>query len=280
MGIADGPGTGVAANGAYPSGTFGYDISRFQDNPPACNQHAARRATPSASSRPPGRRNGSPNPCLAHEAQWAGGGLNLYIFMTYGTDTTDQPGLQRGHGLQLGLRGRRLRLPVRAGPGREPPRHVVARRRSGQLVVQHGRERPGRAGRHQRLARAGVNNVGIYTSPLTWNGIAGDFQPAVPLWVAWYTNDPQGNCANAVSYAAQNGNFLPTGGGVGHPVHQPGQRRRASTATTRVAVGATPRRLSRRRPGRRPALESAEVAGGRRRCSGPGASPRRPSPTR
>jgi hypothetical protein len=30
--------------------------------------------------------------------------------------------------------------------------------------------------------------------------------------VAWYTNDPQGNCANAVSYAAQNGNFLPTGG--------------------------------------------------------------------
>ena len=36
VGIADGPGTGVAANGAYPSGTFGYDISRFQDNPPAC----------------------------------------------------------------------------------------------------------------------------------------------------------------------------------------------------------------------------------------------------
>jgi hypothetical protein len=62
------------------------------------------------------------------------------------------------------------------------------------------------------LRGIGVNNVGIYTSPLTWNGIAGNFQPAVPLWVAWYTNDPQGNCANAVSYAAQNGNFLPTGG--------------------------------------------------------------------
>ena len=35
--MADGPGTGVAANGAYPSGTYGYDVSRFQDNPPTCN---------------------------------------------------------------------------------------------------------------------------------------------------------------------------------------------------------------------------------------------------
>ena len=62
------------------------------------------------------------------------------------------------------------------------------------------------------LRGEGINNVGVYTSPLTWNGIAGVFQPPVPLWVAWYTNDPQGNCTNAVSYAAQNGDFLPTGG--------------------------------------------------------------------
>ena len=83
----------------------------------------------------------------------------------------------------------------------------------GQLVVEHRRERPGRRwAPSTRCAASGINNVGIYTSPLTWNGIAGDFQPAVPLWVAWYTSNPQGNCANAVSYAAQNGNFLPTGG--------------------------------------------------------------------
>ena len=62
------------------------------------------------------------------------------------------------------------------------------------------------------LRGAGINNVGVYTSPLSWNGIAGDFQPAVPLWIAWYTDNPQGNCTGAVSYAAQNGDLLPTGG--------------------------------------------------------------------
>ena len=91
VGIADGPGTGVAANGAYPSGSFGYDISKFQDNPPACTT-----TLPSGHTvgivQATGQSNGFPNPCLAHEAQWAGGGLNLYIFMTDGTDTTDQPG--------------------------------------------------------------------------------------------------------------------------------------------------------------------------------------------
>ena len=71
----------------------------------------------------------------------------------------------------------------------------------------------------------GINNVGIYTSPAHLERIAGDFQPAVPLWVAWYTgNGRQGNCPTSMSYAAQHGDLLPTGAGVRHPVHQPGQR--------------------------------------------------------
>ncbi len=49
-----------------------------------------------------GQSNGSPNPCLAHEAAWAGGGLNLYIFMTYGTDATDQPGCNGDVACNLG----------------------------------------------------------------------------------------------------------------------------------------------------------------------------------
>ena len=94
-----------------------------------------------------------------------------------------------------------------------PLRDVVARRR-GRSTGRPTRPRTTRSSRapSTRLRGIGVNNVGIYTSPLTWNAIAGDFQPAVPLWVAWYTNNPQANCANAVSYAAQNGNYLPTGG--------------------------------------------------------------------
>ena len=211
VGIADGPGTGVAANGAFPSGSFGYDISRFQDNPPTCTN-----TLPSGHTvgivEATGQSNGSPNPCLAHEAQWAGGGLNLYIFMTYGTDTTDQPGCNGDVACNWGYEAGVYAYQYAQAQGVNPlvtwwldvegANWTTNTAENDQVIL----------GAINALRGTGVNNVGIYTSPLTWNSIAGNFQPAVPLWVAWYTNDPQGNCANAVSYAAQNGNFLPTGG--------------------------------------------------------------------
>jgi len=216
VGIADGPGTGVAANGAYPSGSFGYDISTFQDNPPTCNS-----TLPSGHTvgivEATGQSNGSPNACLAHEAQWAGGGLNLYIFLSYGTDTTNQPGcngdLACNWGYEAGVYAFQYAqaqgvnplvtwwLDVEAPPS-PLPSWSASTAENDQVIT----------GAFNALRGNGVNNVGIYTSPLSWNGIAGAFQPAVPLWIAWYTNDPQGNCANAVTYAAQNGNLLPTGG--------------------------------------------------------------------
>ncbi|HLN41339.1 MAG TPA: hypothetical protein VK215_02735 [Acidimicrobiales bacterium] len=211
VGIADGPGSGVAANGAYPSGTYGYDISRFQDNPPTCNA-----PLPSGHTlgivQVTGQSNGASNPCLAHEAQWAGGGLNLYIFMTYGTDTTDQPGCNGDPACNWGYEAGVYALQYALAQGVNP---LV----TWWLDVEAANWSSNTAENDQVILGAldalrgdGINNVGIYTSPLSWNGIAGNFQPAVPLWVAWYTGDPQGNCANAVSYAAQNGDLLPTGG--------------------------------------------------------------------
>jgi len=211
VGIVDGPGTGVAANGAYPSGSFGYDVSIFQDNPPTCNNPLPSGHTVGIVEAT-GQSNGSPNPCLAHEAQWAGAGLNLYIFMTYGTDTTAQPGcngdLACNWGYEAGVYAFQYAQAQGVNPfvtwwldveGANWSTNTV----ENDQVIQ---------GAINALRGEGINNVGVYTSPLTWNGIAGVFQPEVPLWVAWYTNDPQGNCANAVSYAAQNGDFLPTGG--------------------------------------------------------------------
>ena len=215
VGIADGPGTGVAANGAFPSGTYGYDISTFQDNAPACNE-----PLPSGHTigivEVTGQSNGSPNQCLAHEATWAGGGLNLYIFMTYGTDTTSsQPGCNGDAACDWGYEAGRYAFEYAQSQGANP---FV----TWWLDVEASVANPWSSntaendqvieGAISALRDAGVNNVGIYTSPLTWSGIAGKFQPAVPLWVAWYTNDPLANCANAVAYAAQNGNFLPSGG--------------------------------------------------------------------
>ena len=34
------------------------------------------------------------------------------------------------------------------------------------------------------LQAEGLNNVGIYASPGVWNRIVGDYQPAVPYWMA------------------------------------------------------------------------------------------------
>jgi len=211
VGITDGPGTGVAANGAYPSGAYGYDVSRFQDNPPTCNS-----TLPSGHTvgivQVTGESNGASNPCLAHEAQWAGGGLNLYIFMTYGTDATNQPGCNGDPACNWGYEAGIFALDYAQAQGVNP---LV----TWWLDVETANWSSDTAENDQVILGAisalrgdGINNVGIYTSPLTWNGIAGTFQPAVPLWIAWYTNNPQGNCTNAVSYAAQNGNLLPTGG--------------------------------------------------------------------
>jgi hypothetical protein len=211
VGIADGPGTGATANGAFPSGTFGYDVSIFQDNPPTCNARLPSGHTVGIVE-VTGQSNGYPNPCLAHEAQWAGGGLNLYIFMTYGTDATNQPGCNGdtacNWGYEAGLYAFQYAQSQAVNPlltwwlDVEGANWSANTSENDQVIT----------GAINALRGAGVNNVGVYTSPLIWNGIAGNFQPAVPLWVAWYTNDPQGNCANAVTYAAQNGNFLPTGG--------------------------------------------------------------------
>ena len=50
------------------------------------------RPTPSAWWRSNGQSFGAVNPCLASEAAWAAGGLNLYIFLTYGTTaSSDDP---------------------------------------------------------------------------------------------------------------------------------------------------------------------------------------------
>jgi len=57
----------------------------------------------------------------------------------------------------------------------------------------------------------GINNVGIYASPDIWNAIVGPYQPAVPLWVAWWTGNPVANCQGIALYAASRGDKLPTG---------------------------------------------------------------------
>ena len=210
--IVDGPGTGAVTNGAYPSGSYGYDVSVFQDNPPACTS-----TLPSGHTvgivEATGAASGYPNTCLAHEAAWAGAGLNLYLFLTDGSDATDdQPGCGGDPACNWGYEAGTYAYDYVVSQGVSPlvtwwldvePANWSSDTGENDQVI---------AGAIDAIRSFGINNVGIYTSPLTWNGIAGDYQPAVPLWVAWYTGDPQTNCTGAVAYAAANGDNLPTGG--------------------------------------------------------------------
>ena len=87
-----------------------------------------------------GSSSGNTNPCLAQEVAWAGGGLNLYMYLTLRDVDHQRAGMQRRRLLQRRLPGgsRRVRR-MRTNAGRRLHHHsVVARRRDGrrQLVGQ------------------------------------------------------------------------------------------------------------------------------------------------
>ena len=209
--LADGPGTGVSANEAYPSGSYGYDISVFQDNPPTCDQ-----TLPSGHIvgvvQATGASNGAPNPCLAHEAAWAGAGLNLYFYMTYGTSATAEPGCNGDPACNFGYQAGVFAYDYAQSVGVNPqvtwwldvekdPSWSADTAENAQVVQ----------GAINALRGLGINNVGIYASPDVWNQIVGDYQPAVPLWVAWWTGNGPYNCQNIKILAAAQGDLLPTG---------------------------------------------------------------------
>ncbi len=212
VGMAKGRGNGSTGNTAYQSGAFGYDVSRFQDNPPACTQ-----TLPSGHTigvvQATGIANGAVNPCLAHEAAWAGAGLNFYIFMNYGTDASDQPGCNGNQACNWGYEAAVFAFDAVRSQGADAlvPWWLDVEDATDYWSTDTAANDQVIAGALTFLRGQGINTVGIYTSPLTWSGIAGSYQPPVPLWIAWYTGNPASNCATARSYAAAHGNFLPTG---------------------------------------------------------------------
>ncbi|HLI72745.1 MAG TPA: hypothetical protein VKU86_02615 [Acidimicrobiales bacterium] len=214
--MADGPASGSAVGGGvYPSGSYGYDVSVFQENPPSCNM-----ALPSGHTigivQSTGDGGGAPNPCLSQEAHWAGAGLNLYVYMVgwSGGSPPGEPGCggtyatQCDFGYESTLQSFQYAQRTGVNPlvtwwlDIEPDPSWSSDTQANAATVQGG---------INALRDQGVNNVGVYTSPGTWNGIVGNYQPAVPTWIAWWTNDGPGNCANIRSYASAHNDRLPTG---------------------------------------------------------------------
>jgi hypothetical protein len=208
--MAEAPGTGVKVNTAYRSGSWGYDVSNWQcgEALPAGPSIGIVQAT--------GWSLSAPNPCIAQEAAWAGGGLNLYIFLTYGTSGANEPGCDDNVACNYGFWAAQYAFDYAQSQGVDPYvgwwLDVECTSNCGDWSGSGGSNDQVMNGAMIELRALGINTVGVYTSELTWNEIAGNWNPAVPVWVAWWTDNPGYNCVNAYPYAASNGASLPSGG--------------------------------------------------------------------
>jgi hypothetical protein len=200
VGMAEAPGNGAFVGASYPSGSYGYDVSTYQGG-----------VDPDPGS---GNSVDYPNPCLAVEGSWAGGGLNLYTFLDnvgpasgllcstssdcysigynagiHAFNDATTAGLNTGVTWWLDVEGAKSYWSTSTADNAETV--------MGAIAALHNTE--------------GVADVGIYASPANWNGIVGDYQPSVPYWMADYVSDPSGpgSCADYANWNAKE--QLPSG---------------------------------------------------------------------
>ena len=132
-----------------------------------------------------------------------GPGLNLYIFLTYGTSTDAAPGCATSVVPDV--------VQLRFGAGVHAFDEGAGGRgqHRGQLVARRREPAAGSSGPAYQAANAalvqgsidalhaeGINSVGIYASPGVWPGIVGDYEPAVPYWAADWGPAPAATCGD------------------------------------------------------------------------------------
>ena len=218
VGMADAPGNGAFVGASYPSGSYGFDISNYQCTSFPTGDHAISIVQVDGGVNPNASPPDYPNQCLTKEAAWAGGGLNLYTFLGNSvsgsgalcTNTTDcyQVGYDAGInafndaqpsignsvttvGWWLDVEG--------AGTYWTSSTADNAATVMGAIAALHNTE--------------GIADVGVYASPDVWNTIVGNYQPAVPYWMADWLSPRSGpaSCADVANQESAPGHMLPTG---------------------------------------------------------------------
>ena len=201
VGMAEATGSGDFTGSSYPSGSFGYDISNYQagNYPPSPHTIGIVQVA--------GESFGL-NPDLASEAAWAGGGLNLYIYLTYGTAGSSSDGncnntasvaacnygFNAAQNAFTQAQGQGVNTSVAwwldvepSVPGLTPWSSDLG---ANAALVQ---------GAIDGLHSEGLNSVGIYASPGNWGGIVGNYSPGAPYWAADWGIDPAVTCQNVQS---------------------------------------------------------------------------------
>jgi len=209
VGIVLAPGNGSFSGAAYPAGSYGYDISNYQcgDYPPPPHTVSIVQVA--------GASFGAVNPCLRNEANWAGAGLNLYAFLTYGASTDAAPGCANsvvpytcnfGYAAGVDAFAKALSTGIDTKVSwwldvENPPAGMTqwsTYQAANAALIQ---------GYMNALHAEGINSVGIYASPGVWPGIVGGYTPAVPYWAADWGPSPAATCGDIHSKWAG----LPTG---------------------------------------------------------------------
>jgi hypothetical protein len=151
---------------------------------------------------------GNTNPCLGSEASWAGGGLNLYVYLTYGQSsssgdpacaaTASASACNYGFDAALNAFSKAKDLGINTSVGWwldvEPDSPGVPGWSS-----DTGANAAVVKGAIDGLHFEGLNGVGIYASPGDWSGIVGRYAPAVPYWAADWDISPATTCRNVHS---------------------------------------------------------------------------------
>ncbi|MGH9110262.1 MAG: hypothetical protein ACRDY3_12500 [Acidimicrobiales bacterium] len=211
VGIATAVGDGDPSNGAYQSGSYGYDVSVYQctNLPPPPHQVGVVEVD--------GSSGGATNPCLATEARWSGGGLNLYTFLTYGTTptspdtacaTTHTPaGCNFGYNTAVAAFGSAQAAGIDAlvpwWLDIEPTGHWSSNVTDNAAMV--------RGAMDALHFFEGVNSVGFYFSATLWQTLMGSFNPSGPLWVASWGMTPGDTCTSGRAKSAAAGHPWPSG---------------------------------------------------------------------
>ncbi len=144
------------------------------------------------------------NPDLASEAQWAGGGLNLYNYLTFGdapsspdgncASTADVVACNYGYlaaqNAFTNAQSAGVNTSVAWWLDVESDPSWSSNLPSNAALVQ---------GAIDGLHSEGLNSVGIYASPGSWSGIVGNYTPAVPYWAADWGINPATTCQNVKS---------------------------------------------------------------------------------
>jgi hypothetical protein len=209
VGMANATGSGVFVGAAFLSGSYGYDVSKFNMNSPICTTGLPAGVHDIGMVEVDGSSGSFANPCLAAEAAWAGAGLNLYTFLSnVGLCTDTSSCFQQGYaaGLQAFNEAQSAGVNTNVawwldveGAGQYWSSSTAnnAQTVAGAIAALHNTE--------------GIADVGIYASPGTWNTIVGSYQPSVPYWMADWLTPPSGpgTCAAVAGWQAKE--QLPTG---------------------------------------------------------------------